>query len=200
VFEDPPILLQKWAPRAVAAWFMLSRLRLAMQDEQTGGKLNGAVEADETLAKHLGDATIPIKCLKCGKTSEHKIAWLDRNLRYRCSGCNDMATSTRQSFVNPSLTSTGFDKLIRCFSGWVEGEPCMRPCHAGRCSDNAAARSAGGALIEIGGKHDEPVKPANFALRLEITTKSRNTVHTQFPAEVYTCASRGIPAYAFPLS
>jgi hypothetical protein len=35
---------------------MLSRLRLALQDEQTGGKLNGAVEADETLAKHLGDA------------------------------------------------------------------------------------------------------------------------------------------------
>lgn len=30
------------------AWFMLSRLRLALQDSQTGGKLNGEVEADET--------------------------------------------------------------------------------------------------------------------------------------------------------
>jgi transposase-like protein len=83
---------------------MLSRLRLALQDEQTGGKLNGAVEADEALAKHLGDATIPIKCLKCGKKSEHKIAWLERNLRYRCSGCNDMVnidvTELRESLTN----------------------------------------------------------------------------------------------------
>jgi hypothetical protein len=30
------------------AWFMLSRLRLALQDEGDGGKLGGEVEADET--------------------------------------------------------------------------------------------------------------------------------------------------------
>jgi transposase-like protein len=64
VFEDSPIPLQKWLPalwlltnckngissyelgRAInvtqkTAWFMLSRLRLALQDEQTGGKLGG---------------------------------------------------------------------------------------------------------------------------------------------------------------
>jgi transposase-like protein len=71
VFEDSPIPLQKWLPalwlltnckngissyelgRALSvtqktAWFMLSRLRLALQDEQTGGKLGGEIEADET--------------------------------------------------------------------------------------------------------------------------------------------------------
>ena len=30
------------------AWFMLHRIRLAMQDEATGGKLSGEVEVDET--------------------------------------------------------------------------------------------------------------------------------------------------------
>src|SRR6195256_645368 len=70
IFEDSPIGLEKWLPalwlvtnckngissyevaRALGvtqntAWFMLSRLRLALQAE-TGGKLNGEIEADET--------------------------------------------------------------------------------------------------------------------------------------------------------
>jgi transposase-like protein len=71
VFEDSPLPLQKWLPalwlltnckngissyelaRALdvtqkTAWFMLHRLRLALQDGQTGGKFAGEVEADET--------------------------------------------------------------------------------------------------------------------------------------------------------
>jgi transposase-like protein len=71
VFEDSPIGLDKWLAvmwlivnckngvssweihRAMGvtqktAWFMLQRARLAMQDEQTGGKLGGEVEVDET--------------------------------------------------------------------------------------------------------------------------------------------------------
>jgi transposase-like protein len=71
IFEDSPIGLDKWLVamwlianckngisswelhRALgvsqkAAWFMLQRLRLAMQDDLTGGKLSGEVEADET--------------------------------------------------------------------------------------------------------------------------------------------------------
>src|SRR5437660_512566 len=71
VFEDSPIGLEKWLPamwlltnckngisswelhRALgvtqkSAWFMLQRLRLAMQDENFGGKLGGEVEIDET--------------------------------------------------------------------------------------------------------------------------------------------------------
>jgi transposase-like protein len=71
VFEDSPLGFEKWLPalwlltnckngissyelaRALgvtqkSAWFMLSRLRLALQDNSTGGKLSGTVEADET--------------------------------------------------------------------------------------------------------------------------------------------------------
>jgi transposase-like protein len=70
VFEDSPIGLDKWLPavwmiagakngisswelhRALGvtqktAWFMLHRIRLAMQSKN-GGKLNGTVEVDET--------------------------------------------------------------------------------------------------------------------------------------------------------
>jgi transposase-like protein len=70
IFEDSAIGLEKWLPalwlltnckngissyelaRALGvtqktAWFMLSRLRLALQSE-TGGKMDGTVEADET--------------------------------------------------------------------------------------------------------------------------------------------------------
>src|SRR5689334_3858635 len=70
IFEDSPIALQKWLPvmwllanckngissyevaRAIkvtqkTAWFMLHRLRLAMQIE-TSGKFGGDVEVDET--------------------------------------------------------------------------------------------------------------------------------------------------------
>jgi transposase-like protein len=70
IFEDSPLGLEKWLPalwlvtnckngissyelaRALGvtqatAWFMLSRLRLALQAEH-GGKLHGEIEADET--------------------------------------------------------------------------------------------------------------------------------------------------------
>lgn len=70
IFEDSPLGFDKWLPvvwmianckngvssweihRAIGvtqktAWFMLQRVRLAMQDE-SGGKLGGEVEADET--------------------------------------------------------------------------------------------------------------------------------------------------------
>jgi transposase-like protein len=74
IFEDSPISLDKWLTamwmvvnckngvssweihRTIkvtqkSAWFMLGRIRLALQDEHTGGKLggpNGPVEVDET--------------------------------------------------------------------------------------------------------------------------------------------------------
>jgi transposase-like protein len=71
IFEDSPIALDKWLlamwqlanckngvssyelHRAIgvtqkSAWFMLQRIRLAMQDDLTGGKLSGEVEVDET--------------------------------------------------------------------------------------------------------------------------------------------------------
>lgn len=84
IFEDSPIVLKSWllamwmvanckngvssyeVARAIgvtqkSAWFMLHRLRLAMQDAETGGKLNGTVEADETYiggkARHRAKTT-----------------------------------------------------------------------------------------------------------------------------------------------
>ncbi len=71
IFEDSPLPLSKWLPCAwlilnckngvssyeihrdlkvtqKTAWFMLSRLRLAMQDDLSGGTLNGFVEIDES--------------------------------------------------------------------------------------------------------------------------------------------------------
>src|SRR5258706_8899207 len=72
IFEDSPLGLDKWLPcvwmianakngvsswevhRAIGvtqktAWFMLQRIRLAMQDDTNGGgKLGGEVEVDET--------------------------------------------------------------------------------------------------------------------------------------------------------
>ncbi|MBL8242531.1 MAG: IS1595 family transposase [Bryobacterales bacterium] len=71
ILEDSPIPLEKWLPamwmlanckngvssweihRALevtqkTAWFMLQRLRLALQDDMGGGKLGGTVEVDET--------------------------------------------------------------------------------------------------------------------------------------------------------
>jgi transposase-like protein len=71
IFEDSPLGLDKWLPamwmissnrngvsswelhRAIGvtqktAWFMLHRIRLAMQSELNGGKLSGEVEIDES--------------------------------------------------------------------------------------------------------------------------------------------------------
>jgi transposase-like protein len=71
IFEDSPITLDKWLlamwmlanckngassyeiSRATgisqkSTWFMLQRIRLALQDEHSGGKLSGEVEVDET--------------------------------------------------------------------------------------------------------------------------------------------------------
>lgn len=71
IFEDSPIGLAKWLTAVwmltnckngvsscemarslgvtqKSAWFMLHRIRLALQDENFGSKLNGEVEADET--------------------------------------------------------------------------------------------------------------------------------------------------------
>jgi transposase-like protein len=71
IFEDSPIGLEKWLPCAwllinckngissyevsrdlgvtqKTAWFMLHRVRLAMQDDLKGGMLSGEIEVDET--------------------------------------------------------------------------------------------------------------------------------------------------------
>ena len=80
IFEDSPLGLDKWLPtvwmianckedvssrdihRAIGvtqrtAWFMLHRIRLAMQE--TCGTLAGEIEADETYQDVIGAGNIP---------------------------------------------------------------------------------------------------------------------------------------------
>lgn len=95
IFEDSPLGLDKWLPvvwlivnckngissweisrhikvTQKTAWFMLHRVRLAMQDDLTGGMLGGDVEVDET---YIG-----------GKVRNmHK----DRKIRAQAKGRND---------------------------------------------------------------------------------------------------------------
>ena len=110
IFEDSPLGLDKWLPamwmiasnrngisswelhRALGvtqktAWFMLHRIRLAMQDELTGGSLSGEVEIDESFiggkvrnmhkerkvrvqkeGRHEGGKSIVMGMLERGKT------------------------------------------------------------------------------------------------------------------------------------
>src|SRR5450432_2888176 len=110
ILEDSPLGLDKWLPalwmiandrngisswelhRALGvtqktAWFMLHRIRLAMQDDLTGGSLSGEVEVDETFiggkarnmhkerkrrvqaeSRNLGGKAIVMGMLERGKT------------------------------------------------------------------------------------------------------------------------------------
>jgi transposase-like protein len=91
IYEDSPIPLDKWLTATwmltnckngvssyeiardvkvsqKAAWFMLQRIRLAMQDEFFGSKLNGEVEVDETFIG--GKARNMHKSRKAGKGYE----------------------------------------------------------------------------------------------------------------------------------
>jgi transposase-like protein len=98
VMEDSPLPLGKWLMamwmvanckngvssyeihRAIgvtqkSAWFMLQRIRLAMQSAQGGGKLGGTVEVDETfiggkarnMHKHVRDRKVPRHAGHSGK-------------------------------------------------------------------------------------------------------------------------------------
>src|SRR5256885_8577006 len=100
IFEDSPIGLEKWLPalwlvtnckngissyelgRALGvtqatAWFMLSRLRLALQSEH-GGKMDGTVEADETYiggkARNMHAAKKRRVMVKRGRSIAGKVA------------------------------------------------------------------------------------------------------------------------------
>lgn len=109
IFEDSPLPLQKWLPalwlltnckngissyelaRALGltqktGWFMLSRLRLALQDRTTGGKLGGDVEADETYiggrSRNMHDAKRKRVGVKHGRSMAGKtvvMGLLERN-------------------------------------------------------------------------------------------------------------------------
>jgi hypothetical protein len=132
IFEDSPIGLDKWLVamwmianckngisswelhRALgvsqkAAWFMLQRLRLAMQDDLTGGKLGGEVEVDETFiggkARNMHKADKRRKGLKGGGPAGKTIVlgMLEREGKVRATVIPDRSKSVMQENVRPHV-------------------------------------------------------------------------------------------------
>ena len=90
------------------AWFMLHRVRLAMQDNATGGKLGGEVEVDETFIggkarnMHAGKSAEKIK----GRGPEGKAvvaAVLERGGKVRAQVVNSRKKKTLQAFVSQNV-------------------------------------------------------------------------------------------------
>jgi transposase-like protein len=133
IFEDSPLGLDKWLPamwlicsnrngisswelhRALdvtqkSAWFMLHRIRTAMQDEKTGGKLAGEVEIDETLIGGKGRNMHYARKMKVqadgrntgGKTTV--IGILERETgKVRAKVASDRKKKTIQPFVKDNV-------------------------------------------------------------------------------------------------
>jgi transposase-like protein len=130
IFEDSAIGFEKWLPalwlltnckngissyelaRALGvtqktAWFMLSRLRLALQDEHTGGKLGGEVEADETYiggkARNMHASKRKRLAVKRGRSIAGKVAVMALLDRHGKDGVSQVRTevlgSLRQHHV-----------------------------------------------------------------------------------------------------
>src|ERR1035437_7943307 len=134
IFEDSPIGLDKWLSvmwmlanckngvssyeihRAVgvtqkSAWFMLQRARLAMQDTETGGKLGGEVEVDETFIggkarnMHADKRAEKIKGTG-GKDKTPVLGILERGGKVRTQVVRDWRTKTLDTLVR-SHVETG---------------------------------------------------------------------------------------------
>jgi transposase-like protein len=131
IFEDSPIPLEKWLPvmwmlvnckngvssweihRAIgvtqkSAWFMLQRGRLAMQDELTGGMLNGEVEIDETFIGGKVRNMHKSKKVRLQKDSQKGnktavLGMLERGGRVRASVVPDRTKATIQEHVSGNV-------------------------------------------------------------------------------------------------
>jgi transposase-like protein len=135
IFEESPIELDKWLAtmwqvvnckngvssyeigRAVGvtqktAWFMLSRLREIMQDPDTGGKLSGEVEVDETYIggkarnMHQDRKERMMQGHKAGPVLGAKsivIGMLEREGRVRASVVPDRKKATVQEIVRQTV-------------------------------------------------------------------------------------------------
>jgi transposase-like protein len=123
IFEDSPLGLRKWLPcvwmianmkngvssheigRALGvtqktAWFMLHRIRLAMQDE-TGGKLSGEVEIDETYiggkARNMHASKRKALKVKPGRSLAGKVAVMGLLQRH----CGDTTARVARTSCTP---------------------------------------------------------------------------------------------------
>jgi transposase-like protein len=129
IFEDSPLGLDKWLPamwmiasdrngisswelhRALnitqkTAWFMLHRIRLAMQDELTGGMLSGEVEVDETYiggkARNM-HASRRRRGLEGGAGKTIVLGMLERNGRVRATVVPDRGKEVIQEHVRGNI-------------------------------------------------------------------------------------------------
>ncbi len=132
IFEDSPLGLDKWLPavwmivnakngipswelhRALGvtqktAWFMLHRIRLAMQDDLTGGALSGQVEVDETFiggkARNMHLHEPRRKALKGGGASGKAIVFgmLERGGKVQATVVPDRKKNTIRSEVRANI-------------------------------------------------------------------------------------------------
>ena len=147
IFEDSPLGLDKWLPAAwlitsckngissyeihrdlkvtqKTAWFMLHRVRLAMQDNETGGKLGGEVEVDEAFVggkarnMHKDKRTEKIK----GRGPVGKAivaAVLERGGKVRTKVVEKRKKKNLQSFVreNVEAGSALFSDELKSYTG-----------------------------------------------------------------------------------
>ena len=132
VMEDSPLGLDKWLPamwlvasnrngisswelhRALkltqkTAWFLLHRVRLAMQDDLTGGSLAGEVEVDETYiggkARNMHKSR-KLRVQKEGRNTGGKsivLGMLERGRKVRATVIPDRTKATMQPIVGANV-------------------------------------------------------------------------------------------------
>jgi transposase-like protein len=147
VMEDSAIPLDKWLTTAwlitnckngissyeiardvkvtqKSAWFMLHRIRLAMQDETLGSKLDGEVEADETFiggkARNMHKSVKARRITGQGRNTDDKImvmGMLERGGRVRTQIVADRQQKTLHSIVKANV-ETGADLFTDEFGAY----------------------------------------------------------------------------------
>ena len=150
VYEDSPLGMDKWLMATwmvtnckngissyeihrdlgvtqKTAWFMLHRIRLAMQDTQTGGKLSGEVEVDETFIggkarnMHKDKRAAKIK----GRGPEGKAivaAVLERGGKVRAKVVEKRKKATLQKLVRDNVApgSSLYGDALKAYEGLGE--------------------------------------------------------------------------------
>ena len=154
IFEDSPLGMDKWlaaiwmiandkngvssyeVSRALGvtqktAWFMLHRIRLAMQDDYSGGRLNGEVEVDETYiggkARNMHPAKRRAKIAGARGGSAGKVAVQGLLERHGPDGHSRVRTSIvpnikrnrlhKNVFENVARGSTIYTDALRSYNG-----------------------------------------------------------------------------------